>query len=114
MRHCDTIGLFSEPQTSSRGPSAFFVSAVVHSVGLGMLSYGILNHPVIRDRIITERYSVRHLELHAPPPQNSSEGEGIAYPGPESTQQRDLSDVRNGTQPAILPQTAPGASGHQT
>ncbi len=115
MSNGDTIGLFTEVTSARRGPSAFFVSTVVHSAALGMLSYGLLNHPIIRDEIITERYTVRHLELHVPTPDDSRSGAGSDVK-PEQLQASTIPSVDNpaDVQRPNAPLIAPGPGGHQT
>lgn len=47
------------------------VSFVLHGAGLIAISSGLLRIPVLKDPGLTERYSVRHLDLHSPEPRQS-------------------------------------------
>ncbi len=80
--------------------------AVIGVVALAIL-YGPQNH-----RIITERFAVRHLELHAPD-QQSRASAGIRYPGPRPKAKTPAPGGKQ-TEQAALRQTAPGAPGAQT
>jgi hypothetical protein len=63
---------------------------------------------------VTERYTVRRLELHAPEPMTrASAGSGIAYPGPHSKAKTPAPGGKQ-TEQAALRQTAKGAPGAQT
>lgn len=65
------ISLFHEQHNQRRGVSPYAVSSVLHAMGLLGLSWGLLHAPRIEEPI-TERYSVRRLELHTPEPQAES------------------------------------------
>jgi hypothetical protein len=116
MRPCDTISLFAEASVypSPRGPSSFVVSTLVHGAALGMLSYGILYNPIIDDQIVTERYTLRHLELHTSGLQEESGEDGFAHPGPRLTPRTQSTEDQNNAQTTAIRQVPSGAAGHQT
>lgn len=97
MRDSDLVSLFEEPRSSSRGVSAFLVSSVAHGIGLGLLSYGLVHGPRIEDPIVTERYSVRHLELHTPP-----------------SSSQDVAEVSGGSATKINAQEESSPDGHES
>jgi len=75
------ISLFAEQKAVHRGVSPVVLSCGLHVVGLGVLSFGILHMPRIQQPIVTERYSVRQLDLHSPElrTKKSAESENL-YP----------------------------------
>jgi len=84
MRSSRTITLFSDRPEEVLSGSSFLVSILVHGTVIGVVALGILYGP--QSRVVTESYTVRHLELHAPEPRmRASAGSGIAYPGPHRT-----------------------------
>jgi hypothetical protein len=115
MKSSDIICLFEDPSRSRRRPSAFVVSTLVHSGALAMLSYGILYNPPINDRIVTQRYTVRHLDLHAEELHNGGSGEdGLAYPGPVLSAKTQFTKEQPKAQSAAVRQIPPGVAGLQT
>ena len=85
MRSSRTITLFSDRPEVSQQPTSFAVSILAHGAVLGLLYYGIISAPVIKDPMLSERYDLRHLDLHPtePHPQRSAAG-SIRYPGPQA------------------------------
>jgi hypothetical protein len=115
MRSSRTITLFSDRPELSQRPSSFVVSILVHGVALGLLTFGIIYTPPINDRILTERYTVRHLDLHAPEPQKGrSAGNGVEYPGPHSIAQNPPLGKKATVPPDALREIAQAAPGPQT
>ena len=115
MRSSDIISLFEAPSSSRWRPSSIVISILVHGVGLGMLSYGVLHNPRIDDPIVTERYTVRHLDLHAAELQKDDPVEGeVPYPGPRSAPQTQGAGQRSDGQPVAARQAPPGELGLQT
>ena len=47
------------------------VSFVLHGAGLIAISSGLIRIPAVQDPSLTERYSVRHVELHSPEPRQA-------------------------------------------
>lgn len=59
------ISLFEEHPPVRRGVSSIFLSAIFHGLGAGVLSFGLIHAPRIREPLLTERFSVRRLDLHS-------------------------------------------------
>ncbi|KAA6459151.1 hypothetical protein DYQ86_17990 [Acidobacteria bacterium AB60] len=58
------VSLFEEHRQTRRGVSSVFLSGVCHCLGAFLFWFALLHAPRIREPLITERYSVRHLDLH--------------------------------------------------
>jgi hypothetical protein len=115
MRYSRTISLFSERPELSQRPSSFVVSIVAHAAAVSLLSFGIIYTPETNDRIVTKRYTVRHLDLHDPKTlKKESASKGIAYIGPHSTVQKPNPGPRPAAHQAVLRQTADADKGPQT
>lgn len=59
------ISLFDDHKPARRGVSSVFLSGIFHGLGAAMLWFGLIHAPRIREPLLTERYSVRHLDLHS-------------------------------------------------
>jgi hypothetical protein len=116
MMSSRTITLFSERPELTQRPSTFVVSILAHAAAVSLLSFGIIYTPDINDRIVTQRYSVRHLEMHTPKarPQQSAAA-GIAIPGSKSDVPRPSKAAQKpAAHEAVLRQTADAELGPQT
>ena len=93
-RSSATLSLFAEPSVSSRRPSVFALSLMTHAAVFGLVYYGMTHLPRIQNLTLSQRYSVRQLDLHAldpdfpnmpqlPVPEQSK----IPYPGREVIEQ---------------------------
>lgn len=106
------ISLFQETRPARRGVSAVFLSGVFHGLGAGFLWFGLLHVPRIREPIITERYSVRHLDLR------SSELGASANPNdsyyPHARAKKDSKDKDADQPDPILPDIANALEAKQT
>jgi hypothetical protein len=69
MSSSSAISLFSAQPALEQRPYSFLVSVVVHTVVIALIFLGILSAPKIRSSVLTERYSVRHLDLHSLEPE---------------------------------------------
>ena len=108
MRSSNILTLFSERPEVSQRPSSFVVSILAHIGALALLTFGIVYTPEIHDRVITEHFSIRQLDLHAPEPaRHERAGSKIAYPGPHPQVQ---TPSPGGRQPALrqIAQAEPG------
>jgi|HubBroStandDraft_5_1064220.scaffolds.fasta_scaffold20807_2 hypothetical protein len=115
MRYSRTISLFSERPELSQRPSSFVVSILAHLTAVSLLSFGIIYTPEINDRVVTKRYTVRHLDLHDPKtPKKQSASKGIAYMGPHATVQKPSPGPKPAAHQAVLRQTADADKGPQT
>lgn len=74
------ISLFDEHRPARRGISSVFLSGIVHGLGAALLGFGLLHAPRIREPLLTERYSVRHLDLHSSELEASSNPNDSYYP----------------------------------
>lgn len=120
------ISIFQEQPTTRRGISAFAISCALHAVGFSAISYGLLHEPRIDDHIVTERYTVRHLELHEPDSRGGEHDDKyLEYPG-TPVQNAQLAAKPTASEPSAeaappaapatppIPQVADGATGRQT
>jgi hypothetical protein len=115
MRYSRTISLFSERPELNQRPSSFVVSILAHVAAISLLSFGIIYTPEINDRVVTKRYTVRHLDLHDPKTQKKqSAGKGIAYIGPHATVQKPNPGPKPAAHQAVLRQTADAEKGPET
>jgi hypothetical protein len=114
MSSSRTITLFSDRPDPFVSGSSFVVSILMHGAVIGVVALAILYGPQ-NHRIVTERYAVRHLELHAPEPQTrASAASGIRYPGPRLKAKTPAPGGMQSAQAEALRITAQGAPGAQT
>jgi hypothetical protein len=64
MQSSRMISLFAEPPSSSRGPSAFLLSTLLHGLVFGLLIFGLNHTPRIDEKSLEPRDTVRLLNLH--------------------------------------------------
>lgn len=85
MRHSGTITLFSERPNSGPPTVSLVLSVAAHAAAVALIAFGILSTPRIKDRPLNERYAVRRLDLHMPPPrpQRALDAE-LRFPGTQS------------------------------
>ena len=115
MQSSRMMTLFSERSDLNQRPSSFVASILVHVAGLGLLSLGILYAPESNNRVFTERYTVRHLELHTADPQMRRTAEsGVEYPGPHPVAHTQPPGGKPTSQLAFLRQIAKAVPGPQT
>jgi hypothetical protein len=115
MRSSHMMTLFSERTDLNRRPSSFAVSILVHAAGLGLLSLGILYAPENNNRVLAERYTVRHLDLHTIEPRmQRTDGSRVEYPGPHPVAYMNTPGGKPTEQPAVLRQIAKATPGPQT
>jgi hypothetical protein len=86
-RYSGPITLFAEPPIARRRPGSFFLSIVAHAAVIGAGYYVITHLPLIEERSVLERFTVRELDLHSTDPllqkNTAAMEEGkIPYPGP--------------------------------
>jgi hypothetical protein len=111
MRSSHILSLFSERPEVSQRPSSFIVSILAHVAAVILLAFGIVYTPEIRDPVLKDRYSVRHLDLHATVPKpRPRAGKEFAYPGPHP----DVHAASSGGSEAALKEIAEAEPGPQT
>jgi hypothetical protein len=110
------ISLFSERPELSQRPTSFVVSILAHAGAVTLLSFGIIYTPEFKDTIVTKRYTVRHLDLHAEKePPHQSAAKGVAYPGPHADAPPKPEPGKNAaSHPAVMRLTADAEKGPQT
>jgi hypothetical protein len=86
------ISLFEDHKQARRGISSVFLSGIFHGLGTGLLWFGLLHVPRIREPIITERYSVRHLDLHSSEVGANSNPRDRYYPKADGDAKKDSKD----------------------
>jgi hypothetical protein len=115
MRSSSTITLFSERPEVSQPPFTFMASILAHGAVISVLSFGILFTPAINVRVLTERYDVRQLDLHALEPRlRRTAGTGVYYPGPYPTARAHVPGGKPVVRLAALRQIAQAVPGPQT
>jgi len=91
---------------------------MAHAAAATLLSFGIIYTPEINDRVVTQHYTVRHLDLHTPKTvARSSAGKGILYPGAQSTQavaEKPPKGTKPAAHQAVMRLTADAVKGPQT
>lgn len=115
MRSSRTISLFSDrPDTSRQSPS-FVVSILVHGAAMGLLFLGILFPPRLSNKILTERYDLRHLDLQTPDEQmRRAAASEINYPHPSAATHKLPPGGSPKIQPAVLRLTSRAPKAIQT
>ncbi len=86
-RYSGPITLFAEPSIGRRRPGSFLMSIVAHAAVIGAGYYTITHLPLIEERSVLERFTVRELDLHSTDPLRqknavATEEGKIPYPGP--------------------------------
>jgi hypothetical protein len=110
------ISLFSERPEPIQRPTSFAVSILAHAGALALLSFGILYTPEFKYTLVTKRYTVRQLDLHAEKePPHESASKGIGYPGPHAGVPLKPQPGKNpASRPAAMRLTADAEKGLQT
>jgi hypothetical protein len=115
MSSSRTITLFSERPELTQRPSSFVVSIFAHGMVGALLFFGVVFSPDMNPRIMTRRYTVRHLALHTPDmQQRQSASQGITYPGPLDKAHQQAPGHVQAQQQAVLRQTLQAELGRQT
>lgn len=115
MRSSRTISLFSDRPDTTRHSPSFVVSILVHGVGISLLFLGILFPPKLSNKILTERYDLRHLELQTPEEQmRRAAASGIEYPRPRAVAHKLPPGGSPKLQPAVLRLTSHALIAPQT
>jgi hypothetical protein len=86
-RYSGPISLFAEPTIARRGPGSVALSVLAHTAVIGAGYYIIAHLPVIEDRSVFERFSVRQLDLRSSDPLRrknpaAADAGKVPYPGP--------------------------------
>jgi hypothetical protein len=106
------ITLFSERPELSQRPYTFLVSILLHGLGAGLVSLGILTAPKVKTPSLTQKYDVRHLDLHTLEPQTQQAK--IEYPHLHANQHKLPPDNSAATQPPLMRQVVQAPPGPQT
>jgi hypothetical protein len=116
MRSSQIISLFSDRPEVGPGPTSYAASVLAHGLAIGLLVFGIVNRPKVNDRILTERYTMRHLDLQLPDLKKlQSAGSSVDYPGPQAAAQKSSAGGKQQPeQEAVLRQIAKADHGPQT
>jgi uncharacterized membrane protein YgcG len=88
MSSSQTITLFTQQTESSRRPFSFVVSTAMHAATVGLLYWGIIGTPQVRNRLAGPQYPVQHLDMHTPEPLvRRSAGSSNFYPRQQAAAQ---------------------------
>lgn len=112
MASSTVVTLFSEASDPHRQPVTVAVSAVVHVAVIALVFFGILTAPKIDTRA-AERYTVRTLDFHMPPPPVTRAANHIASPVAHHPNTVARAHAAGGSAPPP-PQTAKVQLGPQT
>lgn len=113
MRSSRTITLFSVQPEEVQSRAAFLASILVHGAVIGLVAFVILYGPKVNHRVVTERFAVRHLDLHVPEELLSrSAVKGITHRGKHFMAR--AASSKHSLQPAALRVVAKGVPGKQT
>ena len=107
------ISLFEEHRPARRGVSSIFLSGVFHTLGAGVLFFGLIHAPRIREPLLIERYSVRHLDLHSSELSSGSPNDRY-YPHPGTDRKKDSKDDDQDQPDPILPDDPNALEAKQT
>lgn len=109
------ITLFSERPEVPQQPAYFLVSIVAHIAAVALLSFGIIYRPELNNRIVAQKFTVRHLDLHTPQmAEKQPAGTGDYYPGPRANGKQPAAGPKQAAQQAVLRQIANAVKGPQT
>jgi hypothetical protein len=114
MRSSRTITLFTDRPEPPQKPTSFVVSILIHGAVIGIVSYVVIHSPGIKDPARSERYTVRHLDLHRPDPSQQQAASHVPYPGPRSKAQASAPGGKPALQPAASKQIPKLTLGPQT
>ena len=107
------ITLFSERPEQVQKPYTFAASVVLHTVGVGLLAFGILSAPKVRTPSAADRMAVRHLDLHSLEAQLQRAKLDIEYPEIHPKKQTPRPDASKAAQ-QMMRQAVQAPPGPQT
>jgi hypothetical protein len=115
MQSSGTITLFTQRADLGPQPASFAVSVLVHGVAIAIAWFAIAYKPPFT-RVVTDRYTVRKLDLHAPDMERLAASARIPYPASHSSSRPPAPSSPGSSlpSPAALPQTAQAKLGPQT
>lgn len=115
MQSSGTTTLFSQRDDLGPQPASFAVSVLVHGLAIAIAWFAIAYKPPFA-RVVTDRYSVRKLDLHSPEMERLMASARIPYPASHSSSRPPApsSPGSSSPSPAALPQTAQAKPGPQT
>jgi hypothetical protein len=87
MNSYQTITLFTERRDSGQNSLSLLASVVVHMAVIGVIILGITSAPKIHARNLTQKYTVRNLDLESDEPKANQEASGykLYYPAQSAT-----------------------------
>ena len=108
------ITLFSDRPEVSQRPYTFIASILAHGVATSLVALGIITAPKIRVPLPSERYTVRHLDLHTVEAEMQQARHLIKYPRlkPEKREQAKSADLA--VPPPVMRQMVQAPKGPQT
>ena len=114
-RSSGTITLFTQRADLGPQPASFAVSALVHGLAIAIAWFAIAYKPPFA-RVVTDRYTVRKLDLHEPDMERLMASARVPYPSSHSSSRPPAPSSPGSSRPspAALPQTAQAKPGPQT
>jgi hypothetical protein len=97
-----TITIFTEEPISAQGLSSFAISLIVHGALVGFVPFWMIHSPHIREHILPERYTVRHLEMNIQAPVQRAGGKAIPYPHPAPADPKNSSEGGSAVPPSPM------------
>jgi hypothetical protein len=115
MRSSGTTSLFGQSTDRGQRPTSFVVSLLVHGIVISIVWFAVAYRPPFT-RVVTDRYSVRKLDLHMPDMQKLNPNPLIPYPSDHSSAHasRSASSASSAPAPAAMARTAQTKTGPQT
>ena len=115
MRSSGTTSLFSESSDIGPQPFSFAASALIHGLAIAIGWFAIAYTPHVT-HVVTERYSVRNLDLHVPDLDRLVADARNQVPAPKPAPRLPAPPSSGSPAPAVStpPQTAPAKLGPQT
>ena len=110
MNSFDIIGIFSEPAESSHPPYSWALSAVLHAGVAGVMVLGFMFNPKIREPSLSQRYTMRLMELHVSDPERPRFDNEVAYRAPLDVPIASSPGQKDGAPPLALRRIAQRAA----
>jgi hypothetical protein len=99
-----TITLFEEHSDLNHSRLSYAASILIHSALIALVAFAILYTPRIAHVTVSNRYTLRQLDLHTPDQQvRRSSASQIDYPGPRSKTPSQATGGRQTEQAVVLP-----------
>ena len=110
MNSFDIIGIFSEPEESSHARYSWALSAVLHAGVAVVMVLGFMFNPKIREPSLSQRYTMRLMELHVSDLERPRLDNEVAYRAPLDVPIESSPGQKDGAPPLALRRIAQRAA----